>query len=211
MEGKRVRGTIKGFEDGEEGEGESSGENAKGKNKRLFQSSADADDIYGDEEAGTPHAIRTKNRRTGTSQDLTIEPGDANDNGEDGPTLLAAPETDSEWQPKSTYDLSQTTQGLELTNEDRHTGADLEQPADESQEEDMVAVEIEETGEKVDPRAQADKHRMKSTTKTGKSESKSKGDGPQDKEARKRAKKLRGKEERSQKEEGRKKKDKKTK
>ncbi|KAJ9503568.1 hypothetical protein LTR99_002330 [Exophiala xenobiotica] len=57
-------------------------------------------------------------------------------------TATGAADTD-EWQDKETYALAQTEGILDLTAEDRHPGADLDQPADEAEEEDLVNIEIE--------------------------------------------------------------------
>ncbi|KAK5461042.1 hypothetical protein LTS15_003105 [Exophiala xenobiotica] len=57
-------------------------------------------------------------------------------------TATAAADTD-EWQDKETYALAQTEGILDLTAEDRHPGADLDQPANEAEEEDLVNIEIE--------------------------------------------------------------------
>jgi hypothetical protein len=57
-------------------------------------------------------------------------------------TAAAAADTD-EWQDKETYALAQTEGILDLTAEDRHPGADLDQPANEAEEEDLVNIQIE--------------------------------------------------------------------
>lgn len=134
---------------------------------------------------------------------------DADAEESDGPALVVRPENSSsptlraangnandedEWQEKDTYDLAQSPAGLEITNEDRHPGADLDQPADDAEEEDLVAVEDERTGERVDPR----EYGHASTARKEKSSV--------DKEERKRLKKLNAKMEKSKREEARKKK-----
>ncbi|KEF63155.1 uncharacterized protein A1O9_01131 [Exophiala aquamarina CBS 119918] len=118
---------------------------------------------------------------------------------EDGPAMVAHQHLNSsspqlqraddgdqdDWQEKETYDLAQSSEGLELTYQDRHPGADLEQPGDSAEEEDLVAVEDERTRDRVDPRSSGQQPAV-------------------NKEERKRLKKLKAQAEKSKREEQRK-------
>ncbi|KAK5064428.1 hypothetical protein LTR84_000261 [Exophiala bonariae] len=185
MEGKRVGKQA--FE--EEAEGQETGAFGEKATKRT----------RGDDEA-------QGGRRSKPYTTVLDVEGDAEDS--DGPALVVHPEDSSpptrggingtgddgdDWQEKDTYDLAQSSAGLELTNEDRHPGADLEQPVDDAEEQDLVAVEDERTGERVDPR------------EFGHRSSAGKGKSNVDKEERKRLKKLNAKLEKSKREENRKK------
>lgn len=177
---------------------------------------AEGDEGYDGFEARTTKRARGDDEQGGrrskpynsSAVDVDVDAEDS-----DGPALVAHPhghpnnssspnlrtntgnDEDDDWQEKGTYDLAQSTDGLELTNEDRHPGADLEQPVDEAEEQDLVAVEDERTGERVDPRDYGRSHAGKG-----------KGDAAVDKEERKRLKKLNSKAEKSKREEDRKKK-----
>ena len=199
MEGKRISGklVVEGME--EEGAGQEETEidgitssslpEAKTNGKNNRRSYADGDD--------TERLSPSKQRKIYESQD----PADPDAEDSDGPALVGEGGDSEDWQPKSTYELSQTTQGLELTNEDRHPGADLEQPADASEEEEMVELTIRETGEKVDPRTQyvGGDYNAPAINKTKQKENTLR------KEQRKRLKKQRNKDEKSHREESRKK------
>lgn len=124
-----------------------------------------AEDASGDGEetggaqyrAGGKRDRDTTDAATPRSAKRRIYDASTND-GADGETAVAAATGDgAEWQEKDNYELAQDDDGIDLMNEDRHPGADLDQPHDEAGEEDLVNVEIEETGEKVDPRKQIDK------------------------------------------------------
>ncbi|KAG9783895.1 hypothetical protein KCU88_g2902, partial [Aureobasidium melanogenum] len=105
-----------------------------------------------------------------------------------GPAIAVQPDdgdVESGWQDKDTFALAQTEENLEATAEDRHPGADLEQPANEAEEEELTHVEV------------------------GGADSK-KGEKGVDKEERKRLKKLRQKQEKASKAEQARKKSSKT-
>jgi len=95
---------------------------------------------------GGPDTTSRKNSKATTRQVYEVtdpQAGPADDS--DGPAIAAptaAADLD-EWQDKETYALAQTEGNLDLTAEDRHPGADLDQPANEAEEEDLVNIEIE--------------------------------------------------------------------
>ncbi|RVX72273.1 hypothetical protein B0A52_04477 [Exophiala mesophila] len=103
------------------------------------------------------------NRNTDTDQAATPRRAKRKiyDGADGDATAEAAAGNGAEWQEKDDFELAQDDDGIDLMNEDRHPGADLDQPHDDAQEEDLVNIEIEETGEKVDPRKQIDKDERK--------------------------------------------------
>ena len=95
----------------------------------------------------------------------------------------AEPETPGGgWQDKEDFETAQKDDQVDAMNDDRRPGASLQQPRNEREAEQMVGVEIEGTGEVVDPRPD-DEETQSSPVKT------------LDKEERKRRKKERRKEE----------------
>jgi len=117
-------------------------------------------------------------------------------------------EDQDEWLEKSTFDLQQTDGDdygeADLAAGERHPGAELLQPAGDEEAEELVGVEIQETGEWVDPRAE----RKQKTGRTGKTATVASTPSRQgkvvDKEERKRLKKLRNQESKVKREEERK-------
>lgn len=81
----------------------------------------------------------------------------------DGPAVAAAAAiSDAEgWQDKDTFALAQMEENLEATAGDRHPGADLEQPADEADEEQMMHVEVEGAGKKLSSKDKEERKRLK--------------------------------------------------
>ncbi|EHY52150.1 hypothetical protein ABEF92_003114 [Exophiala dermatitidis] len=60
----------------------------------------------------------------------------------DGPAIAVQPDDgEAGWQDKNTFALAQTEDNLEATADDRHPGADLEQPTNEAEEEELTYVE----------------------------------------------------------------------
>ncbi|EXJ79373.1 hypothetical protein A1O3_08875 [Capronia epimyces CBS 606.96] len=189
MEGKRVGGDLAGVgatDDGAEPENENENENttatttaatatAATRNKRGLEPTARDD--------GGAAAKKSKRKIS----NLAAEEGeDADADADAGPAaaVMAGSDADAEgWQDKDSFALTQTADNLEATAEDRHPGADLEQPADQAEEEEMMHVEVQ---------GSAKKAKL----------------SQQDKDERRRLKKLRNKEEKAQKAEKAKKKSK---
>jgi hypothetical protein len=197
IEGKRVGKQVL----------EQEGEGAFDEREFGLTNSKRARGYDGDEDEGGEHNTSGGKRRSKpytAGLDIDVDADDG-----DGPALVAHPNLSSsphlhanngdedDWQEKETYDLAQSSEGLELTNEDRHPGADLAQPGDEVEEQDLVAVEDERTGELVDPRDQTRTH-------SGEASGSGRGKTSVDKEERKRLKKLKSQAEKSKREEERK-------
>lgn len=162
----------------------------------------DGYDDEGEEQDTNGGKRRSKPYTTGLDIEIDAEDGDgpalvAHPNISSSPHLHANHENNDDWQEKETYDLAQSSEGLELTNEDRHPGADLAQPGNEEEEQDFVAIEDERTGELVDPRNQI-------RTNGGEASGSGRGKTSVDKDERKRLKKLKAHAEKSQREEERK-------
>lgn len=140
MEGKKVGGGL-GMFGGGDGEGEAAEEDTQtGQWERAGRTE------FGTDGAVSPRSAKRK----------IYDVDSADYEGEDAAVEAVVGETNG-WQGKDDYDLAQEDDGLDLMNEDRHPGADLDQPHDEAEEEELVNVEIEGTGEKVDPRKSIDK------------------------------------------------------
>ncbi|KAL2427151.1 hypothetical protein ABEF95_009353 [Exophiala dermatitidis] len=78
----------------------------------------------------------------------------------DGPAIAVQPDDgEAGWQDKDTFALAQTEENLEATADDRHPGADLEQPANEAEEEELTHVE-QSTSQK-DPKDKEERKRLK--------------------------------------------------
>ncbi len=96
-------------------------------------------------DGGPDNATSRKNAKASRQVYEVIDPqaGPADDS--DGPAIAAATAAADldDWQDKETYALAQTEGNLDLTAEDRHPGADLDQPANEAEEQDLVNIEIE--------------------------------------------------------------------
>lgn len=108
---------------------------------------------------------------------------------DDAPAIGVTAEEEDDWQDKDEYALAQTEGTLDMLEEDRHPGAHLEQPTNPEEEEELVNIEIEETGEKVDPRKQRGRDGDGGTARR-----KSQAESAMSKEERKRQKKMRQKE-----------------
>lgn len=190
MEGKRV-GKQALEQDGEGAfeEGDFAGARRNAKRARGYAGGEDDGD----------NSWRSKPYTDGSGGfEIEIDAGD-----EDGPAMVAhhhrhynssspqlqrangEDDDEDDWQEKETFDLAQSPAGLELTNEERHPGADLEQPGDFAEEQELVAVEDELTGQRVDPRTSGQRPAV-------------------NKEERKRLKKLKAQAEKSKREEQRK-------
>lgn len=92
-----------------------------------------------------------------------------------GPEIVVAEESEG-WQDKEDYELAQDDVVEDIAADEAHPGMGLEQPQNSLEEQKLVEIEIEGTGEMVDPREGGSKSKM-------------------DKEERKKLKKLRMKEE----------------
>ncbi|KIX06591.1 uncharacterized protein Z518_04567 [Rhinocladiella mackenziei CBS 650.93] len=161
IEGKRVGGDL-GRELGRTGEEADRLEDANGHKKQKLEKRT-----FNNEGAETEGTTPKKSKRKVYDAEELV------DEENDDPALAVASESE-DWQEKDAFELAQT---------DRHPGAELEQPTDETEEEELVRVEIEGTGEAVDPR-----HGQQESEPTPK------GLSQKDKEERKRLKKLRDKE-----------------
>ena len=74
---------------------------------------------------------------------------------EDGEAVIRAEENASEgsgWQDQAAFELEQDDENVDALNEERDTGANLEQPGNEQEEQEMMEVGVEGTGKKVDAR-----------------------------------------------------------
>jgi hypothetical protein len=84
------------------------------------------------------------------------------DLGSDYTPAVGGPVSDGEgWQDKDTFALAQTEHNLEATAGDRHPGADLEQPGDEGQEEDMMYVQVEGGSKKLSQQEKEERKKLK--------------------------------------------------
>ncbi|KAI1613631.1 hypothetical protein EDD36DRAFT_201942 [Exophiala viscosa] len=170
IEGKKVGGDLAqslGYGDGEDAGGDA---NRKPRSKRPF-----------DLQEETPR----KSKR-GVYEVVDSRAGPADDN--DAPAIGAMVE-DDDWQDKDTYALAQEEGALDMMDDDRHPGAHLDQPDNPEEEEDLVNLTIEETGEKVDPRKQ-----KRQNGDVGTASRKAEASSKKDKEARKQEKKMRNQE-----------------
>lgn len=68
-------------------------------------------------------------------------PGPTDDEG--GEPAITATEDLEDWQDAEEYALAQTEDNLDLTNEDRHPGADLPEPVDAEEEAELLNVQVE--------------------------------------------------------------------
>ncbi|KIV77521.1 hypothetical protein PV11_09311 [Exophiala sideris] len=171
IEGKKVGGDLAqslGYGDGEDAGGDT---NRIPRSKRPFDSQEE-----------TP---RKSKRSTYEVVDSRAGPAD-----DDAAPAMGVTAGDDDWQDKDTYALAQEEGGLDLLEEDRLAGVHVEQPDNPQEEEDLVNIEIEETGEKVDPRKQQNGD-------VGTTPRKSEASSKKDKEDRKKEKKMREKERRT--------------
>ncbi|KAI1619435.1 hypothetical protein EDD37DRAFT_571282 [Exophiala viscosa] len=142
IEGKKVGGDLAqslGYGDGEDAGGDA---NRKPRSKRPFDSQEE-----------TPR----KSKRS-VYEVVDSRAGPADDN--DAPAIGAMVE-DDDWQDKDTYALAQEEGALDMMDDDRHPGAHLDQPDKPEEEEDLVNLTIEETGEKKDKEARKQEKKMR--------------------------------------------------
>ena len=174
IEGKRVGGSDdleKFFDVDELGEG----------NERRKRRKVDDGAVNPDEDVPATPQQQQQNRRPRSSMNVHASPGE-------GAYVIpehseAEPDTPGGgWQDKEDFETEQKDDEVDAMNDDRRPGASLHQPRNEREVAEMVGVEIEATGEVVDPRPEN-------------GETQSTPVKPLDKEERKRRKQERRKEE----------------
>ncbi|EXJ96203.1 hypothetical protein A1O1_01329 [Capronia coronata CBS 617.96] len=94
-------------------------------------------------DAESQHQNSKKSKRKLYNDDDSAAAAAANDS--DGPAVAAGLDGEG-WQDKDAFALAQTEEDLEATADDRHPGADLDQPADEAEEVEMMRVQVEGAG-----------------------------------------------------------------
>ncbi len=141
MEGKRVGGSddLGKFFDADANEAG----NKRRKRQRVDETLVDED--------GNTTPQQQRERRRVSSMNVQASP-------REGAFIIpeqseAEPETPGGgWQDKEDFETAQKDDQVDAMNDDRRPGASLKQPRNEQEAEEMVGVEIEETGEMVDPR-----------------------------------------------------------
>ena len=152
IEGKRVGG-VHGFDGVFEGNEDEDG-SARRKKRRVD----DAEAVDDEEEMDAVFEQQQQRRRRRSSMNVRAD-------ATNGPFIIpeqseAEPELETPggggWQDKEIFETTRKDDEVDAMNDDRLPGAGLEQPANEEEAEEMVGVEIEGTGKKVDPRPETE-------------------------------------------------------